>query len=230
MPRPVCWSKARGTRRELRPIPMGEAEIDSLLFRQKRYLTCLLSSFYAKNAKKKEVEVPQWTVGSEQWSVRPAPPVIFIVRREGLIICKAGLRSPAVWGLVSKASSTTSRKLLRIIHVPKPVYCSKSRHGTPGARRWPHVSMSAIYDNPCKPSSFEKVVDCRFGHGWDGHGRRVLPDRDRSCICVPRSAGSAALVLSAWWANQPFIYAPASFSIWRRCRAYDPLVAGAAER
>src|ERR1035438_5104002 len=127
MPRPVCWSKARGTRRELRPIPMGEAEIDSLLFRQKRYLTCLLSSFYAKNAKKKEVEIPQWTVGSEQWSVRPAPPVIFIVRREGLIICKAGLRSPAVWGLVSKASSTTSRKLLRIIHLPKPVCCSEAR-------------------------------------------------------------------------------------------------------
>src|ERR1035438_9925672 len=111
MPRPVCWSKARGTRRELRPIPMGEAEIDSLLFRQKRYLTCLLSSLYAKNAKKKEVE--GLTVTSGQWPVKPAPPIIIIMHRDGVILCKAGLRSPAVWGLVSKASSTTSRKLLR---------------------------------------------------------------------------------------------------------------------
>src|ERR1035438_6473298 len=84
-------------------------------------------TFIVLREKREKKEVEGLTVTSGQWPVKPAPPIIIIMHRDGVILCKAGLRSPAVWGLVSKAYSTTSRKLFRIIHLPKPVYCSESR-------------------------------------------------------------------------------------------------------
>src|ERR1017187_1805510 len=124
-------------------------------------------TFIVLRGKREKKEVEGLTVTSGQWPVKPAPPIIIIMHRDGVILCKAGLRSPAVWGLVSKAYSTTSRKLFRIIHLPKPVYCSEREHclhkdaprGRTGAEDSPGKARGLVEGRASECSCRLSIVD-----------------------------------------------------------------------
>jgi hypothetical protein len=47
------------------------------------------------------------------------PPIISIVRQDGVILCKRESRSAAVAGMVSQASGATCCESLKIIHRPQ---------------------------------------------------------------------------------------------------------------